>query len=154
MPPVAAPHTMRAASSIWKLGASAHANDMTTMSTREICIMRSLPMASAAGPMIGCASTNGKVKAVVNRATRAGSVARLLAMGGMIGSTARVDSAVAKPIRLRCAMKRAEDGGRLGSGMAPDNAGPGRGNECRILAWLLPRGVSLRVGEGWRLLRG
>ena len=39
------------------------------------------------------------------------------AMGGTIGSTARVDSAEAKPIRLRCVMKRVWDGGAPAGGM-------------------------------------
>ena len=86
------------------------------ITTRHSIIMRTLPMMSATGPRIGCTSANGSANAVDSSATVPGSTCRLEAMGGMIGSTARVDSAVAKPIRLTCVMSRPGGRGFAGAG--------------------------------------
>ena len=118
MPPVAAPHTMRAISSTWKLVATAHTADAAMITTRQMIIIRTLPIASAIGPRIGCTQANGRVKAVDSSATCAGSTCRLAAIGGMMGSTARVDSAVANPIRLTCVIRREAEIGLSGGGIS------------------------------------
>ena len=89
------------------------------MMARQIIIRRTLPIMSAMGPRIGCISAKGSAKAVVSRATIPGSTARPSAIGGTIGSTARVDNADANPIMLTWVRKRVGDGGAPVGGMRP-----------------------------------
>lgn len=96
---------------------NAHASDATVMIARQIIIRRTLPIMSETGPRIGCISAKGSAKAVVNSATVPGSTARPSAIGGTIGSTARVDSADANPIMLTWVRKRVGDGGAPAGGM-------------------------------------
>ena len=100
MPPVAMPTTMRAASSMEKLVAMAQTNDATIITTRQMIISLSLPIMSATAPRIGWTSAKGSAKAVESSATFSGLSVSACAIGGMIGSTARADNAVANPIRL------------------------------------------------------
>src|SRR6266568_7010594 len=70
----------------------------------------------ASGPRIGWISANGSAKAVDNSATVSGATPRSLAIGGMIGSIARLNREVAKatvltPARTRRALRRANSSG-------------------------------------------
>jgi len=121
IPPVAMPTTTRAASSTGKLVANAQTNEATIITTRQTIIRRSLPIMSATGPRIGCTSANGSAKAVERSATLPGFSTKACAIGGMIGSTARADSAVANPIMLMCISTReAAGGGGAGTSMRTD----------------------------------
>jgi hypothetical protein len=117
MPPVAAPQTMRAISSTSKLVATAHTADAAMITIRQMIIIRTLPIASATGPRIGCTQAKGRVKAVDSSATCDAATPRLSAIGGMIGSMARVESAVAKPIKLTCVMRREAESELSGGGI-------------------------------------
>src|SRR5262245_60975661 len=90
------------------------------MTARQIIIRRTLPIMSEMGPRIGCIRAKGRAKAVVSKATVPGSTARLSAIGGTIGSTARVDRADANPIMLTWVKKRVGDGGALVGGMGDE----------------------------------
>src|SRR5712691_8165338 len=100
IPPDAMPPTMRVARRNGKSPASAPRNAAAITIARQISMMRGLPNMSAIGPRIGCTSANGSANAVESSATVAGSTRKSCAIGGIIGSTARVNSAVAKAIRL------------------------------------------------------
>ena len=75
-------------------------------------MIRVLPNASASGPSTGWISANGSEKAVDSSATVSGGTRRSAAIGGMIGSMARLNSDVANatvltPARTRRALRRA-----------------------------------------------
>src|SRR5262249_14188868 len=96
MPPDRMPERLRRPSSSGKLWAKALAIDAAVSSTRQIAIIRVLPMTSASGPRRGCRIAYGKANAVERRAAVAVSTESPAAICGMTGSTARVNREVAK----------------------------------------------------------
>ena len=84
------------------------------ITAKQVTISRILPTMSASDPKIGCTKANGRANAVDSKATLAASTARSPAMEGISGSSARADSAVAKPIALTCVMSWLGGEGALG----------------------------------------
>src|SRR5262245_11634399 len=106
MPPDTTPERARRISRTSKLVAIALTTEVATRSTRQIVMIRVLPMTSATGPSTGCRIAYGNAKAVESSAAVAASTHRSDAILGITGSTARTNSDVAKTIRTTTLSRR------------------------------------------------